>query len=86
MADISTVDPETADMWKFDATTAARAGISFMRAAVPYYAVGSWLGVTKSAAGLTGQNVTGTSDSAVRFSSSIITTSEASCLVWRTYT
>lgn len=84
MADISIVS-ETADMWKFNSTDASRSGLSVMRASAPFYVVGTWLGVTKSALGLTGQNVSGVSDSAVRFSSSVITTNEESCLVWRTY-
>lgn len=84
MADINP-SAETLDSWKWDATTAARAGIAFMRSSAPLNTVGTWLGVTKSATGLTGQNVTGTSDSAVRFSASIITSNEESCLVWRTF-
>lgn len=75
----------TADSAKFDATTAARIGIGVGAAAAPLYADGSWLGVTESAIGLTGQNVTGTSDTAVRWSASSVTTAEEAVLVWRTY-
>jgi hypothetical protein len=84
--DLSWGNPETLDFWKLDATTAARVGIVFIRSAAPHYVVGTWNGVTKSATGMTGQNVTGTGDTAVRFSASVATTNEDSCLVWRTYT
>lgn len=75
----------TADSAKFDATTAARIGIAVRVQSAPLYSIGSWLGVTESALGLTGQNVTGASDTAVRWSASSVTTAEEAVLVWRTY-
>lgn len=76
----------TADSAKFDSVTAARIGISVRAGAAPLFSDGSWLGITESTLGLTGQNVIGTSDTAVRWSASTVTTNEEAVLVWRTYT
>lgn len=75
----------SADQWTFAPGAAARAGMVVQRSSAPLYATGSWLGVTESASGLTGQNVVGTSDTAVRWSASSVTTAEEAVLVWRTY-
>lgn len=73
------------DTHKLDSTTAAKVGIPVIRGAAPFYTVGSWLGVSDAAIGLTGQNISGVGDSAVRLSSSTVTTNEESVAVWRTY-
>ena len=78
--------PSTLDQAIFGPGVAARIGIPISRAAAPLYTTGSWAGVTESCIGLTASNVIGVGDSAVRWSSSIVTTSEEAVLIWRTFT
>lgn len=76
----------TLDQAIFGPGVAARIGIPISRASAPLYTTGSWAGITESCLGLTAANVVGVGDSAVRWSSSIVTTSEEAVLVWRIFT